>query len=152
MQLRTSRGVFVSWALVYGWTPLIYLALAIKDPHVLRDSSALVIFAIVFGSMILMFLWLRAFTLTIDAGSITYSTLFGGRRSIALHDVARIEWKFWYGQGSEIMKPPIRLEVTPKSNRSASAITINAKVFDRKGLAQFVEFVEQHIERIGPGQ
>ena len=146
MRLRTSRGVFVSWAAVFCWAPLIYLGLAVTKPKVLRDPSALVVFAIVFGSVILMYLWLRAFTLEVNSEAVTYSTLFGGQSSIALAEIARVEWKLGYARSDSVMKPLFRLEVIPRPDAIARPMTINAKVFDRKALAQFAGILEQHID------
>ncbi len=92
-----------------------------------------------------MYLWLRAFTLEISSRQVTYATLFSGRKSILLEDIAKLEWKLWYGQGEQITKPPIRLQLIPTPGTGARALIINAKVFDPKELAQFARLVEQHI-------
>ena len=142
LRLRTTKGVFISWALVFGWEPLLLVWVIFKHPA--ADPESLAFYFVVFGGTIGMYLWLRAFTLEIDSQEVRYSTLFGGTKSIALSEIAKIEWRTGYGGDGQITKPPIRLEITPKPRTLAQPVTINAKVFDGKGLAEFVRRVEDH--------
>ena len=69
--------------------------------------------------------------LTINDGILTYSSLFGGIRSIALSEVEKAEIKIGCFTYSDRLKPTVRLEINSKSTIHKN-IVINVKVFKKE--------------------
>ena len=137
LQLRTSKGSLISFFLVVGWIPFLFVGLHINRP----GAFDLTFHGITFGALLLGFLWLRAFKLEIDSQEVRYFSLFGGKESIPLTEIGKIKWKVFERNDSPT-QPPIRLEITPKRGSTAQKLIINAKPFPRDGLAEFVRRVE----------
>jgi hypothetical protein len=80
--------------------------------------------------------WIASFQLKIDDHALEYRSLFGGRKSIALLEIAKAEVK----TGAEKSFGPFyRVTIYPRQGLRLQPIVINLKVFSREDLKQLYE-------------
>jgi hypothetical protein len=87
--------------------------------------------------------WIASFQLKIDDHALEYRSLFGGRKSIALLEIAKAEVK----TGPENSFGPFyRLTIYPQHELRLRPIVINLKVFSREDLKQLYKILGDKLK------
>jgi hypothetical protein len=116
---RAARSTYLV-ALVVAVTPAMLAPICLKHS---QYGSAVVLLLFV----VLPFVWVSRFALTITQDRVIYRSLDAGTRVVLLEHVAAAKWKFGYGPGDSRLLPPNRIEIERIGGQSR--LVINAKVF-----------------------
>jgi hypothetical protein len=96
-----------------------------------------------FGFLAFWMVWIASFRLTVDDRELTYQSLFGGKKAIALADIS--EAKIAVGM-KDAFGPFFRLTLYPPHESMSQPIVINLKVFGREDLKELFAVLGLKIE------
>jgi hypothetical protein len=129
--MKAARSTYyVAFSLWFG-PAILAVAVALRRPTIASLWEMVGIVAI-YG--IILFVWVRQFSIELGNERMVYSSLFGGRKEIRLKDIESVVRSVGMRRYRDRFLPPIRLEVIPKSGTNMEKLTVNAKVFDREAL------------------
>jgi hypothetical protein len=133
--VRVSRAPFIVFGVLWGGLSLLGFAAAMKEPSFLPAAVAML------GACAGFILWLSRYSLEVTDGILTYRTLFTGRRSLPVTDIARLRAVSGYERMKDETKPFFRLVVEPRAGTPHEDLSINLNVFKREDLEQFKQFL-----------
>jgi hypothetical protein len=129
-----------------SWRPRVFMSLigaillAIGIAASLRNRAGLPGVGIALGFLTLWNVWLALFKIEADEDVVTYRTLLGGRRTMALRDLSMAVFETGY-QSASALEPPSRLILVPRSSAD-HGIRINIGVFDDHDVRRLVEHLQ----------
>jgi hypothetical protein len=136
LDARAATSTYVVFGLIVA-VPCLLSPIAMSIDSMSRDKSHWVhdsVVIIFFSAVILLtFLWIRKFRILVEDSVLSYTSLFGGTRTLNLVDieVARTE----HGPQA-LLGPFFRLVVQPTAFANKPPIIINMKIFSRRDLEE----------------
>ena len=128
-EARAARSTWLIFGAMFG--PLCTLGM-----FEFRETKSTVICSLVLLSLVA---WLCAFRITFDGRTLTYRTLFGGKKSILLEQIATVRREI--GAGGPF-SPTYRLVVEPSDERTATTIVVNVKVFGKQDIGTLTQILD----------
>ncbi|MEW6528234.1 MAG: hypothetical protein AB1444_16395 [Spirochaetota bacterium] len=105
----------------------------------INDALIVTICIIIFG--IFIYLWFRAFRITVENGVLTYKQLFGKTRVIRIDDIEEAYTEIGVKHKGDEYRAFIRLMIKPKKGCGVEGFYINLKPFEEKGIHQLFEIL-----------
>ncbi len=104
-------------------------------------------FAACIITWVLVYLWLFSLRLVVSADSLSYTSLFRGRRTFKFSEIKRVSVECGIRECSDRFKPFVRLVVAP-TDRLEDPIYANLKVFSRRDLQLLFGALRDAFNRI----
>lgn len=120
LDVRAATSTYVKFGVIFG--SLFVGSLFVRDTSPKLLCGAVLILALI---------WIRSFRIAFDGSDISYSTLVGRTRSIALDSISSARTEIG---GGGPFDPMFRLVLAGSENRCDTPIIINTKVFRRDDL------------------
>ena len=94
--------------------------------------------------LILIFAWVRRFRIVVDETSLSYTSLFGGKKIVKLDDITTAHTEIG---SKDRFGPVMRFELECKPPSREHQIVINMKVFSRKDLHSLFEILHDKMAK-----
>jgi hypothetical protein len=143
MQEVTPFECRASSALAIVWESVLLVFVVACGVVAVRQPSFVLPLLLCIGIGIFIFIWLRRFQIEVSRGTIRYSSLWNGGRSLAIADVGRAEVEVGLLKYGDRFRPPIRLVLHPKDAASGKPIVINTKVFRKEDIRRLLAILEE---------
>jgi hypothetical protein len=140
--LRPALSAFVVLGVMFGFLSFMAGLMAVSDKSMIPAFAACMI------AWVLVYVWLFCLRLVVSAESLSYTTLFRGRRSYDFSEIRRISVESGIKEYSDRFKPLVRLAVTPIDGLG-SVVYVNLKVFSRKDVKHLFDALREAFNRIG---
>jgi hypothetical protein len=98
--------------------------------------------AICFLGLGFVFVWLRAYQITVENGRLQYRSLWRGRQTVPLSDIQSAKIEIGNPNSGDAMKPPVRLVVQYVEAGKARHVCINLKVFSRSDVEEVLSLLK----------
>ena len=128
-EARAARSTWLIFGAMFG--PLCTIGM-----FEFRETKSTVICSLI---LLLLVAWLSAFRITIIGRTLTYRTLFGGKKSILLDQIASVKREI--GDGGPF-GPIYRLAIVPSNERIATTIVVNIKVFGKQEIGTLTQILD----------
>jgi hypothetical protein len=136
--VRVSRVPYVVFGVIWGGISLLGFAAARRAPSFLPAAVATL------GVCIGWWVWLSGHALNVTGGVLTCRTLFGGRRSLPVKDIARVVAVTGYEHLRDHSKPFFRLVLEPRPGTPHGDLSIAVNVFRQEDIAQLKQVLSEH--------
>jgi hypothetical protein len=138
--IRAEKAQYLVTSLF--WAPLLVLAILTLLKRPSSNLKEMVFVAAALGVFIIT--WVQRFRIELTDQTIRYRTLFTGTREIQLADIESAEMQFGTTKYADRFRPPMRLELVPKSGKSNGfgIVSINIKMFSRSDIQRLVEHIQ----------
>ena len=125
LDARAAASTYV----VFG---LMFVPLCCFSILVFRQSSSTILCSSV---LLLIFVWIRTYRIVVDGAELSYTSLFGGRQSVQLEEIASARTEIGI---RDALGPMYRLVLELSGHAEKSQIVINMKVFRREDMATLI--------------
>lgn len=113
--------------LVGPWTTISFLTVlaAFKNPSMWGAFGVSMAVSIFLGT------WVKRFRVEVDAENLKYSSLFGGRRIVPIHQIQSAKLEVGGSKFAERFLPLVRLKIRTRPESGIRDFSINVKVLRR---------------------
>lgn len=133
LDARAAASTYIVFGLMFG-PVCIFAALAFR-----QYSLTIIVTAV----LLVIFIWIRAFRIVVDDTTVSYTSLFSGRRSFQLAEIVSARTEIGVKKPIE---PTYRLIIVFKESGVASQIVVNMKVFRRRDIAKLIDVLGIKLE------
>ena len=128
LEVKASVWTYITFGVIFG------IPLIIDLSNVRRSGLRISLVCLI--CMGLCFLWLSAYRLRIANGAVTYRSLIGGIRSLALSDIGRAQIRIGVSSYTDRFRPTARLVLEPRPESNSRPVSVNMGVFSKQSIDQ----------------
>ena len=141
MIIRAARSTYIVVLLIWAAPTFLVTAALVRNSSL---PSVWAMAALTAAIGMILYFWIYLFRIEVDAYKLSYTTLFGGRRTLRLSDLGSVRFMVGYRRYCDRFLPPVRLEICLRKGVDGPCMVINAKIFDHKALNELMRRLDLH--------
>jgi hypothetical protein len=143
LTMRAGTSAYIVFSLIFGYIAVLSVIAAVSN------RSMLVAAVLAVGVLVLSWMWLITFRVTVSSESVSYTTLFRGTVTFDFTEIDSIRLESGIRGFADRFKPFVRIVIEPSKESHRQPAYVNIKILGSSAVAELKKALRMKFVDLG---